>query len=90
VLLQGLNILAGLDLRALRHNSPSYIHAVTEAMKLAFADREAYYGDPRHVKGPEDALLDPRYGEVRRVLLDGGGRGSRCLRQATRAPGSPC
>lgn len=70
VLLQVLNILAGLDLPALGHNSPAYIHAVTEAMKLAFADREAYYGDPRHVKVPEDALLDPRYGEVRRGLLD--------------------
>jgi gamma-glutamyltranspeptidase / glutathione hydrolase len=64
-----LNILAGGDLRALGHNSPT-IHAVTEALKLAFADREAYYGDPRHVKIPEDALLDARYGEVRRGLLD--------------------
>jgi gamma-glutamyltranspeptidase/glutathione hydrolase len=70
VLLQVLNILAGVDLRALGHNSPAYIHTVTEALKLAFADREAYYGDPRHVKIPADALLDPAYGALRRGLLD--------------------
>ena len=70
VLLQVLNILAGVNLRALGHNSPAYIHVITEALKLAFADREAYYGDPRYVKIPEDALLDPGYGEVRRGLLD--------------------
>jgi gamma-glutamyltranspeptidase/glutathione hydrolase len=39
-------------------------------MKLAFADREAYYGDPRHVKVPADALLDPGYATLRRGLLD--------------------
>ena len=72
VLLQMLNILGSLDLRALGHNSPAYVHLVTEAMKLAFADREAYYGDPRHVKVPAEGLLDPAYGEVRRRLLDAG------------------
>ena len=45
VLLQALGMLATLDLRALGHNSPRYIHVVTEALKLAFADRERYYGD---------------------------------------------
>jgi gamma-glutamyltranspeptidase/glutathione hydrolase len=70
VFLQMLNILAALDLGALGHNSPDYIHVVTEAMKLAFADREAYYGDPRHVKIPADGLLDPAYGLARRRLLD--------------------
>lgn len=69
-LLQMLNILAGVDLQALGHNSPAYIHVVTEVMKLAFADREAYYGDPRHVKIPAEGLLDPAYGELRRGLLD--------------------
>ena len=44
---------------ALGHNSPDYVHTVTEAMKLAFADREAYYGDPRHVDVPGAGLLDP-------------------------------
>ncbi len=70
VLLQMLNVLAAFDLAALGHNSPDYIHVVTEAMKLAFADREAYYGDPRHVKIPADGLLDPAYGLARRRLLD--------------------
>jgi gamma-glutamyltranspeptidase / glutathione hydrolase len=70
VLLQMLQILEGLDLRALGHNTPGYVHTVTEAMKLAFADREAYYGDPRHVKVPGDALLQAAYGAARRSLLD--------------------
>jgi gamma-glutamyltranspeptidase/glutathione hydrolase len=70
VLLQALNILAGRDLRALGHNSPAYIHVVTEALKLAFADREAYYGDPRQVKVPAAGLLDPGYGAVRARLID--------------------
>ncbi|HEV8308697.1 MAG TPA: gamma-glutamyltransferase family protein [Methylomirabilota bacterium] len=70
VLLQMLNILAGVDLGRLGHNTPAYIHVVTEAMKLAFADREAYYGDPRHVKVPADGLLDPAYGARRQGLID--------------------
>jgi gamma-glutamyltranspeptidase/glutathione hydrolase len=70
VLLQMLNILAPFDLAGLGHNSPRYIHVLTEAMKLAFADREAYYGDPRHVKVPAEGLLDPAYGDARRSLLD--------------------
>jgi gamma-glutamyltranspeptidase/glutathione hydrolase len=70
VLLQMLNILAAFDLGALGHNSPDYVHVVTETMKLAFADREAYYGDPRQVKLPADELLDPAYGLARRRLLD--------------------
>src|SRR5262249_30725092 len=70
VLVQMLQILEGLDLRALGHNTPGYVHTVTEAMKLAFADREAYYGDPRHVKVPGDALLQAAYGAARRSLLD--------------------
>ncbi|HEY6335006.1 MAG TPA: gamma-glutamyltransferase, partial [Alphaproteobacteria bacterium] len=52
VLAQALKLLEAMDLRALDHNSPAYIHTVTEALKLAFADREAYYGDPRFVDVP--------------------------------------
>ena len=48
-LLQMLNLLEAYDLGALGHNSPRSLHLLTEAMKLAFADREAYYGDPNHV-----------------------------------------
>jgi gamma-glutamyltranspeptidase/glutathione hydrolase len=70
VLLQMLHILNEVDLGALGHNTPDYVHTVTEAMKLAFADREAYYGDPRHVRVPEAGLLDPAYGAGRRGLID--------------------
>jgi gamma-glutamyltranspeptidase/glutathione hydrolase len=70
VLLQMLNILGPLDLKSLGHNSPAYIHTLTEAMKLAFADREHYYGDPRHVSIPIDGLLSERYGGIRRSLID--------------------
>ena len=70
VLLQMLGILDGFDLGALGHNSPAYVHVVTEAMKLAFADREAHYGDPRLVKVPAEALLKPGYAAARRALLE--------------------
>jgi gamma-glutamyltranspeptidase/glutathione hydrolase len=69
VLLQMLNLLEGEDLAALGHNSPRCLHLLLEAMKLAFADREAYYGDPRHVKVPADGLLSKLYAEGRRSLI---------------------
>jgi len=69
VLLQMLNLLEPYDLAALEHNSPHYLHLLTEAMKLAFADREAYYGDPNHVKVPADGLLSKAYAEARRRLI---------------------
>ena len=52
------------------HNTAEYIHTVVEWAKLAFADREAYYGDPRFVDVPLDGLLDPSYAEERRALVD--------------------
>lgn len=67
---QSLAILADDDLAALGHNSPTYIHRVTEALKLAFADRERYYGDPRFVDVPIDALLSREYGRARRAMID--------------------
>ena len=70
VLIQMLQILDGSDLAALGHNTAEYVHTVTEAMKLAFADREAYYGDPRHVAVPGPGLLDPAYAAARRGLID--------------------
>ncbi len=70
VFLQMLQILDGVDLRGFGHNSPDYVHTVTETMKLAFADREAYYGDPRHVTVPGAGLLDPAYAAERRALID--------------------
>lgn len=61
VIPQTLNILAGFDLIEMEHNSADYIHAVSQALDLAFADREAYYGDPKFVAVPMDALLDADY-----------------------------
>jgi gamma-glutamyltranspeptidase / glutathione hydrolase len=68
VLLQMLSLLAGDDLAALGHNTPAYVHLVTEVMKLCFADRERYYGDPRFVPVPMDTLLAPSYAAGRRRL----------------------
>ena len=66
---QALSLLEGYDLESLGHNTPKYIHVVAEAIKLAFADREKYYGDPRFVDVPMAALLDPDYSAERRKLI---------------------
>ena len=70
VFLQQLRLLEGYDLRALGHNSAAYIHTVTEVSKLAFADREAYYGDPDFVHVPLPELLSDTYTAARRQLID--------------------
>lgn len=70
VLLQALNILRAFDLRAMEFNSAEYVHVVVEALKLAFADREAYYGDPRFTPVPIDRLLDEDYGLERAREID--------------------
>src|SRR5688572_14712204 len=67
VLMQALSMLALLDLRALGHNSARYIHVVAEALKLAFADRERYYGDA--VPVPLTELLSPTYARERAALI---------------------
>jgi gamma-glutamyltranspeptidase/glutathione hydrolase len=67
---EALNILGGFDLRALGHNSAAYIHAVAEALKLAAADREAYFGDPEQESVPLDALLSPEHARQRCALFD--------------------
>ena len=69
VLMQALGMLAGFDLRALGHNSARYIHVVSEALKLAFADRERHYGDPRHSAIPVAELLSPAYARERAALI---------------------
>lgn len=66
---QALSLLEGIDLETLGHNTPEYIHAVAEAIKLAFADRERHYGDPRFVDVPIGALLDADYAAERRKLI---------------------
>lgn len=70
VFLQLLRLLEGRDLKALKHNSAEYTHLWVEAAKLAFADREQYYGDPKHTPVPVKELLSEEYAELRRTLLD--------------------
>jgi gamma-glutamyltranspeptidase/glutathione hydrolase len=70
VMLEALNILEGFDLKSMGHNSPKYLHTVIEAVKLAFADRDRYYGDPDFSKIPEDILLSKDYAAERRKLID--------------------
>ncbi|MBU80365.1 MAG: gamma-glutamyltransferase family protein [Dehalococcoidia bacterium] len=65
-----LQILNGHDLASMGHNSADYIHVVTEAVKLSFADRDAYYGDPDFVDVPIKGLLDPSYATERRSQID--------------------
>ena len=70
VMIEALNILEGFDLKAMGHNSPQYLHTVVEAIKLAFADRDEYYGDPKFSKIPEEILLSKDYAAERRKLID--------------------
>jgi gamma-glutamyltranspeptidase / glutathione hydrolase len=69
VFLQQLALLAGFDLVSMGHNTVDYIHTIVECAKLAFADREAHYGDPRFVDAPPEELLHPSYAEARRELI---------------------
>jgi gamma-glutamyltranspeptidase / glutathione hydrolase len=85
VFLQQLNLLEGYDLAGLGHNSLAYIHLVTEAAKLAFADRETYYGDPDFVSVPLGKLLSKEYAAERRLLIDPD-RASVELRPGSAAP----
>ena len=69
VLLQTLALLEGTELSSLGQNSADYIHQVAEALKLAFADREAYYGDPIMVEVPLATLISSEYAGERRKLI---------------------
>lgn len=69
-LCQTLRLLEGFDLKRMGPLSADYIHTVTEALKLAFADRDDYYGDPVFIDVPMEALLSDRYTELRRKLID--------------------
>jgi gamma-glutamyltranspeptidase/glutathione hydrolase len=69
-LCQSLRLLEGYDLQAMGHLSTDYIHVVTESLKLAFADRDEYYGDPLFVDVPLRRLLSNRYTNRRRSLID--------------------
>jgi gamma-glutamyltranspeptidase/glutathione hydrolase len=70
VLLQTLRLLEGFDLKSMGQGSADAIHVATEAIKLAYADRDRYYGDPDFVKVPLDALLSDSYTASRRALID--------------------
>jgi gamma-glutamyltranspeptidase/glutathione hydrolase len=82
-LLEALQLLEGFDLKAMGHNSPDAVHLTVEAMKLAMADRDTYYADHVFEDVPLTGLLDPKYAEVRRGLID--------LKHASklRRPGDP-
>jgi gamma-glutamyltranspeptidase/glutathione hydrolase len=82
VMLQQLALLAGFDLDDLDPTGPEFVHLVTECAKLAYADREAWYGDPEFVDVPMATLLSPAYNDMRRKLI--GERASLELR-----PGRP-
>jgi gamma-glutamyltranspeptidase / glutathione hydrolase len=69
VLLQQLALLAGLDVSSLDIGSAEYVHTIVECAKLAFADREAFYGDPNFVDVPLDHLLSREYNDERRLLV---------------------
>ncbi|HEY0275961.1 MAG TPA: gamma-glutamyltransferase family protein [Paenirhodobacter sp.] len=69
VLLQALSILQHTDIAAMQPDSTDFVHTTVEAMKLAYADREAYYGDPAFNAVPLDRLLSPDYGAARAALI---------------------
>ncbi|WP_299820587.1 gamma-glutamyltransferase family protein [uncultured Roseibium sp.] len=69
VLLQSLALLRGIDIGAMDPAGPDFVHHVTEAMKLAYADREVYYGDPNFIDVPLLQLLGEDYNSARRSLI---------------------
>jgi gamma-glutamyltranspeptidase/glutathione hydrolase len=70
VLLQALNILENFDLTKMGYASADYLHTVTEALKLAYADRDSYYADPTFVQVPGEGLLSKAYAKERAALID--------------------
>ncbi|MEE9275456.1 MAG: gamma-glutamyltransferase [bacterium] len=72
VLLEAVSILKNFDLRALGHNSPAYLHLITCALLLAYADREAHVGDPGFVDVPIEEMLSEEYTRARAGLIETG------------------
>src|SRR5579883_3606452 len=68
-MIEALNILEGFNLADMRLNSADYLHTLVEALKLAYADRDTYYGDPKFSRIPSEILLSKQYGAVRRKLI---------------------
>jgi gamma-glutamyltranspeptidase/glutathione hydrolase len=81
VFLQQLSLLGGFDIGAMDPLGADFVHVVVEAAKLAYADREAYYGDPDFVTTPLDTLLSDGYAAARRMLI--GKEASMALRPGT-------
>jgi gamma-glutamyltranspeptidase / glutathione hydrolase len=69
-LCQALRLLEGFDLQDMGHLSADAIHVASEALKLAMADRDEYYGDPCFVETPLEALLSDDYTAIRQPLID--------------------
>lgn len=69
VLLQALKLLEGIDLSSFQHNEPRYLHLIAQTLELAFADREAYVGDPKFIDVPTDELLSDAYAAQQRERL---------------------
>jgi gamma-glutamyltranspeptidase / glutathione hydrolase len=87
VFLQQLAILQGYNLKKMGHNSVEYLHTWIECAKLAFADREAYYGDPLFDDTPFNVLLSKKYNDARRRLI--GRRASPDMRPGDAGGGIP-
>jgi gamma-glutamyltranspeptidase / glutathione hydrolase len=68
-MIEALNILEGYDLRSLGVNSSEYIHKLVESLKLAYADRDTYYGDPKFNHIPTEILLSKSYAAERRKQI---------------------
>jgi gamma-glutamyltranspeptidase/glutathione hydrolase len=84
-MLQALNILERFDLKSMGYNSANYIHTVYQAMSLAFADRDFYYGDPYFPpEEPIDGLLSKAYAKERAALIS-----PAAANDATIGPGDP-
>jgi gamma-glutamyltranspeptidase/glutathione hydrolase len=69
-LCEALRLLEGFDLKAMGYMSSTYIHVIVEAIKLAMADRDEYYGDPNFVEVPLQALLSDEYTKIRQPLIE--------------------
>ncbi|OYW10163.1 MAG: hypothetical protein B7X34_05190, partial [Acidobacteriia bacterium 12-62-4] len=69
IFLEALNLLEGFSLGEMPHNSSKYLHTITEALKLGYADRDTYYGDPTFSKIPAATLLSKEYAAERRKQI---------------------
>lgn len=71
-MVETLNMLSGINLGSMGFNSTDYLHTLVEALKLSYADRDAYYGDPKfNSSTPYEKFLEPAYGAQRRALIHG-------------------